>query len=226
MQNAVLARSGEITPPCGVPVSVGVNTYLSITPALSQFLMIFLICGVVLSFLSSSSLVDSIKAAFYISIKDIFLFVPDCIKNGSNCILGASSWSEAIAIFFKLAFPFRFEGAFDQCLLCSLDHHRDTWRGLCSVFPGLWYPYPAYWFCFPSFPLVRLICFAMCILSAGGTDFTPSIPAVFFPWLSCVTLRTARAALRLPTSLITFAVFVLFALVRLHRSGILSFWMR
>lgn len=31
----------------------------------------------------------------------------------------------------------------------------------------------------------------------GGTDLTPSIPAVFFPWLSCVTRRTAssRAAL-------------------------------
>jgi hypothetical protein len=30
-------------------------------------------------------------------------------------------------------------------------------------------------------------------LSAGGTDFTPSTPAVFFPWLSCVTRRTARS---------------------------------
>lgn len=31
----------------------------------------------------------------------------------------------------------------------------------------------------------------------GGTDFTPSTPAVFFPWLSCVTRRTEslRAAL-------------------------------
>ena len=31
----------------------------------------------------------------------------------------------------------------------------------------------------------------------GGTDFTPSTPAVFLPWLSCVTRRTAsrRAAL-------------------------------
>src|SRR5216684_7136944 len=27
----------------------------------------------------------------------------------------------------------------------------------------------------------------------GGTDLTPSIPAVFFPWLSCVTRRTANS---------------------------------
>lgn len=30
-------------------------------------------------------------------------------------------------------------------------------------------------------------------LSVGGTDLTPSTPAVFFPWLSCVTRLTARS---------------------------------
>src|SRR5947209_3368600 len=52
---AMLASNGEITPPCGVPASVGVNTSLSITPAFSHALMICLICGNVLSFFSSSS---------------------------------------------------------------------------------------------------------------------------------------------------------------------------
>ena len=52
---AILASNGEITPPCGVPASVGANTSLSITPALSHALMIRLICGNVLSFFKSSS---------------------------------------------------------------------------------------------------------------------------------------------------------------------------
>src|SRR5215831_3908740 len=30
-------------------------------------------------------------------------------------------------------------------------------------------------------------------LWAGAMDFTPSIPAVFLPWLSCVTRRTAMS---------------------------------
>jgi hypothetical protein len=34
---------------------------------------------------------------------------------------------------------------------------------------------------------------AMTRRSAGFTDFTPSMPAVFLPRLSCVTLRTARS---------------------------------
>ena len=41
------------------------------------------------------------------------------------------------------------------------------------------------------------MCSTMTSRSFGRTDLTPSIPAVFFPWLSCVTRRTAisRAAL-------------------------------
>jgi hypothetical protein len=30
---------------------------------------------------------------------------------------------------------------------------------------------------------------------SGGSDLTPSTPAVFFPWFSTVTLRTANALL-------------------------------
>ena len=36
------------------------------------------------------------------------------------------------------------------------------------------------------------ICSASSVRSLGATAFTPSTPAVFLPWLSCVTLRTAR----------------------------------
>jgi hypothetical protein len=35
--------------------------------------------------------------------------------------------------------------------------------------------------------------FAMEMRPAGLTDFTPSMPAVFLPWLSCVTRRTASS---------------------------------
>ncbi len=31
--------------------------------------------------------------------------------------------------------------------------------------------------------------------AAGGRDFTPSTPAVFFPWFSTVTRRTAKTLL-------------------------------
>ncbi len=42
--------------------------------------------------------------------------------------------------------------------------------------------------------------------SFAGTDLTPSTPAVFFPWLSCVTRRTAsrRAALDFVNSFWSF----------------------
>src|SRR2546423_13266712 len=54
---ATLASSGETTPPCGHPSSVGVSTNPSMTPALSQLLMTRLKAGEVERLVESSCLV-------------------------------------------------------------------------------------------------------------------------------------------------------------------------
>jgi hypothetical protein len=55
-------------------------------------------------------MIDSVEAFGYICIQHIFRFVANCFVNGFDSIMTATSWSETVAVWLKLRFPFWFQG--------------------------------------------------------------------------------------------------------------------
>lgn len=184
---AIFASNGLITPPCGVPSGVGNRLFPSITPAFSHPRMTLAASGNVFNFLSNSSWLILSKHLAMSASRTNLDFWAIAVK-----IASIASWAERPGLK-----PYEFGSnsasySGSKAILRSACNARSCIvgmpKGRFSALPGLGIQ--------TLLTALILDLKSIALISwkrwAGVRDLTPSTPAVFFPWLSCVTRLTDK----------------------------------
>ena len=113
--SATFANSGDTTPPCGVPVSVGEQKPTSTTPALSHWRRVVVHTG---QFGQQWCMVNVIKAAAHIRVEHPWTTMLTIHRrlDGLNRSHRAAPWPKARGVGFNARLPCWLQGRLDDCL--------------------------------------------------------------------------------------------------------------
>ena len=134
---AMFASSGLITPPCGVPASVGVkDSPINVTgpqPQPDQ-----LPSGSRPNGVEQVFVIDVVERSFDVGVDHPFL--PTCRKRHlvypPDGVLRTSAWTEPVACSLELSFPARLKGVLDHALKGTIANRWDSERTLSAIGPS------------------------------------------------------------------------------------------